>query len=49
MLAAPLIAGNDLAHMSKETKSILTNKDVIAVDQDALGIQGQPPRQERRR
>ncbi|OOG59698.1 glycoside hydrolase family 27 protein [Rhodanobacter sp. C03] len=39
VLAAPLIAGNDLAHMSKETQSILLNKEVIAVDQDALGIQ----------
>jgi alpha-galactosidase len=34
MLAAPLIAGNDLRSMSDETKSILMNKDVIAVDQD---------------
>jgi len=40
MLAAPLIAGNDLRNMSKETLSIVTNKDVIAVDQDELGIQG---------
>lgn len=40
MLAAPLIAGNDLTKMSEETKSILTNKDVIAIDQDRLGIQG---------
>jgi hypothetical protein len=40
MLAAPLIAGNDLRNMSKETLSILSNDDVIAVDQDALGIQG---------
>jgi alpha-galactosidase len=40
MLAAPLIAGNDLRHMTEETKSILTNKGVIAVDQDSLGIQG---------
>ena len=40
MLAAPLIAGNDLRHMSKETLEILTNKEVIAVDQDRLGIQG---------
>jgi alpha-galactosidase len=40
MLAAPLIAGNDLRHMSKETVSVLTNKGVIAVDQDSLGIQG---------
>ena len=40
MLAAPLIAGNDLRNMSKETIEILTNKEVIAVDQDSLGIQG---------
>ena len=40
MLAAPLIAGNDLRNMSKETHDILTNKEVIAVDQDSLGIQG---------
>lgn len=40
ILAAPLIAGNDLSNMSKETIEILTNKDVIAIDQDPLGIQG---------
>jgi alpha-galactosidase len=40
MLAAPLIAGNDLRSMSDETVAILTNADVIAVDQDPLGIQG---------
>jgi alpha-galactosidase len=40
MLAAPLIAGNDLRHMSRETREILTNREVIAVDQDALGVQG---------
>jgi len=40
MLAAPLIAGNDLRKMSEATKSILTNKDLIAIDQDALGIEG---------
>lgn len=40
MLAAPLIAGNDLRTMSKETLDILTNKDAIAVDQDSLGIEG---------
>jgi len=39
MLAAPLIAGNDLASMSKETLEILTNQEAIAVDQDSLGIQ----------
>jgi alpha-galactosidase len=40
MLAAPLIAGNDLRKMSRETESILTNKEVIAVNQDKLGIEG---------
>jgi alpha-galactosidase len=39
MLAAPLIAGNDIANMDADTKSILTNKEVIAVDQDPLGQQ----------
>ncbi len=38
MFAAPLMAGNDLAAMSPATKAILTNKDVIAVDQDPLGV-----------
>jgi alpha-galactosidase len=40
LLAAPLMAGNDLANMSAETRNILTNREVIAVDQDALGMQG---------
>jgi alpha-galactosidase len=40
MLAAPLMAGNDIANMSKETIEILTNKEAIAIDQDSLGIQG---------
>jgi alpha-galactosidase len=40
MLAAPLIAGNDVRKMSPETAGILTNREVIAVDQDSLGIQG---------
>jgi alpha-galactosidase len=40
MLAAPLLAGNDLRDMSAETMRILTNQEVIAVDQDPLGIQG---------
>jgi alpha-galactosidase len=39
MLAAPLMAGNDLRNMDAATKEILTNKDVIAIDQDVLGIQ----------
>ena len=40
MLAAPLLAGNDLSHMTPEIKAILTNRDVIAIDQDRLGKQG---------
>jgi alpha-galactosidase len=40
MLAAPLVAGNDLSKMDAETLRILTNKDVIAVDQDPLGKPG---------
>jgi alpha-galactosidase len=40
ILAAPLLAGNDLSQMTAETKSLLVNKDVIAIDQDALGKQG---------
>ncbi|HEY9025341.1 MAG TPA: glycoside hydrolase family 27 protein [Burkholderiaceae bacterium] len=39
MLAAPLIAGNDLAAMDAQTLRILTNRDVIEVDQDPLGRQ----------
>jgi alpha-galactosidase len=41
ILAAPLIAGNDLRNMRPEIHDILTNKDVIAVDQDPLGRQGE--------
>ena len=40
MMASPLILGNDLRDISKETLAIITNKDVIAIDQDPLGIQG---------
>jgi len=40
MMAAPLIAGNDIANMDETTRSILLNKEVIAVDQDPLGVQG---------
>ena len=39
MLAAPLLAGNDLPNMKPEIKAILTNRDVIAIDQDRLGRQ----------
>lgn len=38
MLAAPLAAGNDLRKMSAQTKDILTNREMIAVDQDSLGF-----------
>ena len=47
ILAAPLIAGNDLRSMSAATKTTLTNTEVIAVDQDPLGVQG--PAASRRR
>lgn len=40
LLAAPLLAGNDLTKMTPETLAILTNPEVIAVDQDTDGVQG---------
>jgi alpha-galactosidase len=40
ILAAPLLAGNDVRHMSDATRETLGNREVIAVDQDALGVQG---------
>ncbi|HYK82285.1 MAG TPA: glycoside hydrolase family 27 protein [Gemmatimonadales bacterium] len=40
IMAAPLIAGNDVRTMSAATRDILTNREVIAVDQDSLGVQG---------
>jgi alpha-galactosidase len=40
MMASPLILGNDLTNMSEETMAIIKNKDLIAIDQDSLGIQG---------
>jgi alpha-galactosidase len=40
ILAAPLLAGNDLSKMTAETLALLTNREVIAVDQDRLGTQG---------
>jgi len=40
LLAAPLLAGNDLRNMTAETKDMLTNSEVIAVDQDSKGAQG---------
>lgn len=46
ILSAPLLAGNDLSKMDETTRSILMNKEVIAIDQEKLGIQGhrvEPP------
>jgi alpha-galactosidase len=40
ILAAPLLAGNDLTNMKPEIHDLLTNRDVIAIDQDPLGKQG---------
>jgi len=40
LLSAPLLAGNDLSAMTPETKSILMNSEVIAIDQDSAGHQG---------
>jgi alpha-galactosidase len=40
MFSAPLLAGNDISNMTADTKEILLNKEVIAIDQDALGQQG---------
>jgi alpha-galactosidase len=46
ILAAPLLAGNDLRTMSAETRDLLTNPEVIAVDQDPKGVQGHRVREE---
>jgi alpha-galactosidase len=40
LMAAPLIAGNDVRSISATNLAIMTNPDVIAVDQDSAGIQG---------
>ena len=40
LFSAPLLAGNDISNMTADTKEILLNKDVIAIDQDPLGRQG---------
>jgi alpha-galactosidase len=41
IMGSPLMAGNDIRSMTAKVKSILTNTDAIAVDQDSLGNQGQ--------
>ncbi|MCQ2960065.1 MAG: glycoside hydrolase family 27 protein [Bacteroidales bacterium] len=40
LLSSPLMLGNDVRKTSKETLEIITNKEIIAVNQDELGIQG---------
>lgn len=40
ILAAPLIMSNDLRNIRPEFKEILQNKEIIAVNQDPLGMQG---------
>ena len=42
LLAAPLLAGNDIRSMAQDTKNILLNREVIAIDQDPLGKQATP-------
>ena len=49
MMAAPLIAGNDVTAMDAATREILLNREVIAVDQDRLGVQGRRVWQDRGR
>ncbi len=46
ILAAPLLAGNDLTSMSPENIALLTNREVIAIDQDRAGKQGDRVRAE---
>jgi len=40
ILSAPLVLGNDLSTINKQTTDILTNTEVIAIDQDTTGVQG---------
>ena len=46
ILSAPLLAGNDLTTMTDETREILTNSRVIALNQDPLGLQAALVRRE---
>ncbi len=46
MMAAPLMAGNDLRKMTASTVQILTNREAIGINQDPLGIQGHIVRKE---
>jgi alpha-galactosidase len=40
IIAAPLMAGNDVRHMPEDVRALMTDKEVLALDQDALGKQG---------
>ena len=42
LLSAPLLAGNDVRTMSPQTRDILTNRDVIAIDQDTAAAPAKP-------
>ena len=46
ILAAPLMAGNDIRSMKPEIAEILTNREVVALDQDAAGLQGRRVKRE---
>ncbi len=48
MMSAPLLAGNDIRSMSQDTREILTNRDIIAIDQDRLVRQARPLAQDPR-
>ena len=43
IFAAPLIMGNDVRNLTASQRSILLNKDVIAISQDPLGASWHPP------
>lgn len=46
LMAAPLVAGNDIRNITKPTLAILTHPEVIAIDQDSAGVQGRRIRKE---
>ncbi len=48
MLAAPLMAGNDLRSMSSQIRELLTHPGLIAISQDSAGIQGKRTSSHRR-
>ncbi|CAD6225531.1 unnamed protein product [Miscanthus lutarioriparius] len=46
LMKAPLLIGCDIRSMSNKTKEILSNRNVIAVNQDGLGVQGHKVQQD---